>query len=79
MRECKDPKLSERFIEVREAINRELDRELWFKFNGETVTYRTIFEGMIYSRFAHANRGRHELFEKWQLIPSATSSRWTNS
>ncbi len=68
-RECKDAKLLERFIEVREAINRELDRDLWFKFNGETVTYRAIFEGMIYSRFAHANKGAHKLFETMATHP----------
>jgi hypothetical protein len=45
-REFKDPKLLERFIEVRDATNRELHRDLWFKFNGETVTYRAIFEVM---------------------------------
>jgi hypothetical protein len=41
--ECKDAKLLERFMEVRDAINGELDRDLWFKFNGASVTYRTIF------------------------------------
>ncbi len=67
--ECKDPTLLREFMEVREAINRELDRDLWFKFNGETVTYRTIFDGMIYSRFAHANKGEHQLFEKMATHP----------
>jgi hypothetical protein len=68
-RECKDPKLLEQFMEVREAINRELDRELWFKFNNKTVTYRAIFEGMIYSRFAHAKKSRHALFDKMATHP----------
>jgi hypothetical protein len=67
--ECKDAPLLERFMEVRDAINRELDRDLWFKFNGETVTYRSIFQGMIYSRFAHTNKGKHDLFEKMTTHP----------
>jgi hypothetical protein len=36
----------EQFAEILEAINRELDREIWFKFNNQTITYRKLFEGM---------------------------------
>jgi len=68
-RECKDTKLLEQFLEVREVINRELDRDVWFKFNSETVTYRHIFEGMLYARFAHAKKHEHELFDKMATHP----------
>jgi len=68
-RECKDSKVLEQFMELRDAINRELDRELWFKFNAKTVTYRTIFDGMIYARFAHAKTREHELFDKMATHP----------
>src|ERR1700732_5164214 len=53
----------------RSTLNRELDRDLWFKFNGETLTHRTIFQGMIYSRFVHAKKRKHELFEKMATHP----------
>lgn len=61
-KECKVSRYLEQFSEIQQAVNRELDREIWFKFNDETITYRKLFEGMVYSRFAHANKRGHELF-----------------
>jgi len=61
-RECKNGPLIIRFRTIRDRINSELDRTLWYRFNGKAVTYRMVFEGMIYSQFAHADRNKHQLF-----------------
>jgi hypothetical protein len=53
---CQKPDLIARFRSIRDVINGELDRALWFKFNEKPVTYRQIFMGMIYSHCAHAER-----------------------
>jgi len=63
-RECKDPSLTAQFREIRDALNGALDRDTWFRFNDQRVTYRAIFEGMIYSEFAHANKRKHALFQQ---------------
>ena len=57
------------FREVRDAMNHTLDRELWFRFNDQPMTYRMLFEGMIYTRFAHASRGKHALFDQMATHP----------
>ena len=56
-------------MEIYKAINRELDRVIWFRFNDETITYRKLLEGMIYSRLAHANRKGHKLFQEMTTHP----------
>src|SRR5216684_1712800 len=48
-RECTDTKLLKQFDEVRDAMNGALDRELWFRFNDQAMTYRMLFLGMIYT------------------------------
>ena len=68
-RECRDQHLLARFRQVRDTINSELDRSIWFKFNDQTVTYRVIFNGMIYSRFAHSERNQHALFQQMSDHP----------
>src|SRR5208282_874155 len=62
--ECRDQRYLERFTEIRNAINRELNRELWFRFNDQKMTYRQLLEGMIYSRFAHASKKDHTLLQE---------------
>jgi hypothetical protein len=59
---CHDDRLTMRFRELRDVVNTFLDSPLWYRFNDQSVTYRMIFEGMIYSRFAHANSHKHALF-----------------
>ena len=54
--QCNKPELLEQFEEVRDAMNDALDREMWFRFNDQPMTYRMLFFGMIYTRFAHANK-----------------------
>src|SRR6267378_1273441 len=68
-KECKDAELLKQFGEVRDAMNGALDRELWFRFNNQAMTYRTLFLGMIYTRFAHSSKGKHELFEQMVAHP----------
>lgn len=61
--QCSDIKLKERFDEVHHIINSELDKLCPFYINTSTVTYREVFEGMIYAHFAHRNEAeRHRTF-----------------
>lgn len=50
-------------------MNGALDRELWFRFNDQAMSYRTLFLGMIYTRFAHSSKGNHKLFEQMVARP----------
>jgi hypothetical protein len=68
-KECKLPQYLQQFGEIQEAINRELGRETWFKFNDQTITYGKLLEGMVYSRFAHANKKGHELLQQMAAHP----------
>lgn len=62
--ECQVLDHVETFEGIRSRFNSELDRELWFRINGEPITYREVFLGMIYSQFAHANqKDKHPLFK----------------
>jgi hypothetical protein len=63
-RECQDSELRKQFTEVRDAMNGALDRELWFRFNDQPMTYRMLLNGMIYTRFAHASKDKHVLFDQ---------------
>lgn len=67
--ECKDPKLIARFDEIRDTINSELNKNYWFRFNDQRVTWRTILFGMIYSKFAHAHTEKHHLFAQMANHP----------
>ena len=67
--ECKSPSLLQQFIEVHEAFNHALDQNVWFKFNGQEITYRALFDGMIYSEFAHTNKAGHALFQQIIVHP----------
>jgi hypothetical protein len=66
---CKSAQQVEQFRRTRDAINRELDRELWFKFNDKSMTYGKLLHGMIYSRFAHAHKDKHKLFDQMTTHP----------
>lgn len=59
---CKDNKSIDKFNELRDILNYELDRIWPFRFNGETLTFRNIFDGFIYSRIAHNHVNRHRVF-----------------
>ena len=66
---CQVQQHQQQFMEIHKAINRELDRDVWFRFNDEAVTYHKLFQGMIYSRIAHANRKGHKLFQEFTAHP----------
>lgn len=68
-KECMVPQYVEQFTEIRKAINRELNREVWFKFNDQAMTYEKLLRGMIYSRIAHANKEGHKLFDQMTTHP----------
>lgn len=66
---CQDTKSIDKFNELRNILNSELDRVWPFIFNGETLTFRNIFEGFIYSRIAHTNVKRHRIFHEMTERP----------
>ena len=68
-RQCQDSELRKQFTEVRDAMNGALDRELWFRFNDQPMTYRMLLNGMIYTRFAHARKDKHVLFDQMATHP----------
>jgi hypothetical protein len=68
-RECQDSELRRQFSEVRDAMNGALDRELWFRFNDQPMTYRMLLNGMIYTRLAHASKDKHLLFDQMATHP----------
>jgi hypothetical protein len=43
-------------------FNAELDKIWPFKFNGQILTFRDIFEGFIYSKIAHSKIDSHKIF-----------------
>jgi hypothetical protein len=67
--ECANPEFLKQFQEVRDAMNRALDHELWFRFNDQRMTYSMLFRGMIYTRLAHASKEKHKLFDQMTTHP----------
>jgi hypothetical protein len=67
--ECSDPELRKQFQEIRDTMNGGLDRELWFQFNRQPMTYRMLFDGMIFTRFAHASSDKHPLVDRMTTHP----------
>jgi len=67
--ECQSPESLKQFKEIRDAMNGALNSELWFRFNGQPMTYRMLFEGMIYTRLAHASKNKHALFDEMTTHP----------
>lgn len=61
---CQDRESIEKFHELRCRLNKELDKSCSFLFNGKELTYRSIFEGYIYSKLAHGNTDKHVDFQR---------------
>ena len=60
--ECTD--FVTQFERVRSKFNNELDKTLFYKVNDKPITYRQVFDGMIFSQFAHSNqKDKHVLFD----------------
>ena len=68
---CKDPALIARFDDIRMVINDDLDRPFWFRINDKQVTWRAILNGMLYSKFSHADTKTHHLFTTMTEHPFA--------
>ncbi|MFZ3046861.1 MAG: hypothetical protein WA151_13185 [Desulfatirhabdiaceae bacterium] len=61
--------INERFAQLREVFNSELDRKWLFRFNEKEVTYRDIFMGFIYAELAHSKVERHSVFHDMTRHP----------
>ena len=57
-----EKELKGNFILAREIFNNELDKYCPFMPNNKKVTYREMFDGMIYAILAHSNREKHKDF-----------------
>jgi len=57
-----DIEKNEKFSELRNILNSEFDKSWPFLFNGKQLSFRNIFEGFIYSKFAHSKVKNHEIF-----------------
>jgi hypothetical protein len=68
-KECSNVEIKHMFDKVHHTINSELDRICPFRFNDEEVSYRTIFDGMIYTRLAHSNKTHHRVFSEMTKHP----------
>lgn len=60
---CSDAMLLAQFEEVRRTLDSELNSYCPFCFNTKPVSYRELFDGMIYAHFAHSRNGaKHSQF-----------------
>lgn len=59
---CQDNEAIEKFSELRNILNSELDKSWPFRFNSQNMTFRDIFEGFMYSKFSHSNVENHKVF-----------------
>ena len=55
--------IKEKFSELRNALNCELDKSCPILFNGQKLTLRKILNGFIYSELAHSNIEKHLIFQ----------------
>jgi hypothetical protein len=63
--------LRESFREARDSMNRFLDAETMFNFNGETITNRRLLEVFLYGGHAHMNPEKRAAYEAWRQVPVA--------
>ena len=66
------------FINAKNKLDNILDSKINFNFNGETPTYRYVFERFIYGSIAHANIDKKMTVDYWVskklLIPFLKTS-----
>lgn len=60
---CQDKEVVNKFLELRDILNSELDKSWPFLINGQKLTFRDIFNGFIYTKIAHSKIGGHEVFQ----------------
>lgn len=58
---CTDLELKDKFHEMRDAINDNLNRKWLFKHNNQEITYGYLFQGILYTQLAHSTDTRHPI------------------